>query len=357
MIERTGFGTTADGRETSVYTLRAGGVVAHVSDFGATLVGVDVPDREGAVADVLLGYDSVVCYAADNPAFFGGTVGPVANRTDRAEVPLNGTVYHLLGNDGPDQRNNNHTDSARGLHKRLWRAEALEDKNAVRLRCELADGELGLPGNRSFVATYSLAEKNGGAELRIVYSCASDATTYANMTNHSYFNLAGHGSGDVLDQVVSIDADAFLPVREDSVPEGELRAVAGTPYDFRTPRAIGEQIDADDEQTRRARGYDQCFCIRGYEAGGEPRHALRAEDPASGRALDVLVSTPGMHLYTGNWLDETCAKDGVSYGPRAGFACEAELYPDNIHHPEWKQGVFGPEEPYEITIVYRFSTC
>lgn len=350
MIERLPFGTTPAGETATRYVLEAGRVRAEVSDFGATLLSLEVPARDGTPADVLLGFDSVEGYAGDNPAFFGGTVGPVANRTDHAEVPLGGVTYQLPKNDGPDRRNNNHTSSEHGLHKRLWDAEV--DDDAVRLSCRLADGELGLPGNRTFHATYALGEKDGAVELRVTYRCESDAPTYVNITNHSYFNLAGNGSGDVLGQVVQVDAERFLPVREDSVPTGEIVDVAGTPFDFREPKSLGRDIDADDEQLRRGRGYDHCLCVRGYVPGGLPRRALVALDPASGREIEVLLTTPAAHLYTGNWLGDKGAKGGFDYAPRSGFAFEPEFFPDVIHHPDWPQPVCDPDHPWESTIVY-----
>ena len=356
MIEREPFGTAPDGTEASRYVLSSGKVRVAVSDFGATLLSLEAPDRDGRAADVVLGFDGLDGYAGENPAFFGGTVGPVANRTDRAEVPLRGTTYHLEGNDGPGGRNNNHTSSSRGLHKRRWEAEADEAANAVTLTCRLADGELGLPGDRTFRATYALGEKNGAAELRVSYRCESDAPTYVNVTNHTYFNLAGNGAGDVLGHIVQVDADQFLAVREDSVPTGEVLGVAGTPFDFHRPKALGADIAADDEQLRRGRGYDHCLVVRGYVPGGLPRRALLARDPASGRELEVLLTTPAAHLYTGNWLGDAGAKGGVDYAPRSGFAFEPEFYPDAIHHPDWPQPVCEPGHPWESTIVYRIST-
>ncbi|MBM6774025.1 aldose epimerase family protein [Olsenella profusa] len=358
MVEQREFGVAPDGSKASVFELSAGAVRVRVSDFGATLLGIDAPDRTGATADVLLGFASLDGYAGENGACYGATIGPVANRTDRAEVPLGGHVWHLPGNDGPNHRNNLHSDLARGLHKRHWKARVDEAESSVALSCCLADGELGLPGNRLFTAGFSLAEAaDDAAELTVRYRCETDAPTYVNMTNHAYFNLAGHGSGNVLTQVVSIEADAFLPVREDSVSEGELRPVEGTPFDFRSPKPLGSNIDDDCEQLRRARGYDHCFCVRGFEPGGAPRQALHAEDPASGRALDVLLTTPGAHLYTGNWLGDANAKDGASYSPRAGFAFEPEFYPDCVHHLDWPQSVCEPGRPYEITVVYRLSVA
>ena len=357
-MEASSFGQMPDGVQARIFELASEHARVRVSDFGATLVGADVPDRTGALADVVLGFASVEGYAGANGACYGGVIGPVANRTDRAEVPLNGTVYHLPDNDGPHAENNLHSDLEHGLHKRLWEAEEIGD-SALCLTCSLADGELGLPGNRTFTARYELSEPEPGvAELQLDLCCETDAPTYVNMTSHTYVNLSGHDSGDVLDQVVSVDASAYLPLREDSVSEGTVAKVAGTPFDFRKPKALGADIDAEDAQLERARGYDHCLCIRGWLPGAEPRHALRAEDPKSGRALDVLITMPGAHLYTGNWLDDSAplTKDGATYLPRSGFAFEPEFYPDAPHHAEWPQPVCTPSVPYAQTIVYRFST-
>lgn len=356
VIERTSFGTAPDGSPVSSYLMTAGRARVRVSDFGATLLGVEVPDASGELADVVLGFGGIEGYAGENGACYGATIGPMANRTDRAEVPISGTVFHLTRNDGPDGANNLHSDLEHGLHKRVWAASVDEARNAVEMTLTLSDGELGLPGNRTFSARYELDEADGIAELRVTYGCVTDARTCVNMTNHAYFNLSGHDSGTITEHMAAIDADAFLPLREDCVSAGEVLAVEGTPFDFRSARPLGEMIDADCDQTRIARGYDQCFCVRGYEPDSEPRHALRLEDPASGRALDVLITAPGAHLYTGNWLSDTDAKAGATYGPRSGVAFEPEFYPDFVHHPEWPQSVCSPEHPYSSKIVYRFST-
>ena len=357
MIETHPFGTAPDGRSVTVYELAAGGARVRVMDFGATLVGVDVPDASGDVADVLLGFGRLDGYFG-NPACYGATIGPVANRTDRAEVPIAGTVYHLPGNDGPDKANNLHTDLERGLHKRVWDAHVDEAANAVRFTCALADGELGLPGNRAFTAEYVLAtDADGAAALTLTYGCTTDAETYVNMTNHSYFNLAGHASGSALNQLARVRAEHFLPLREDSVSTGEVRDVAGTPFDFRAPKALGADIDADDEQLHRARGYDHCFCVDGYEPDAAPRPALTAEDPASGRVLDIAITVPGAHHYTGNCLDNTDAKVGAAYAPQDGFAFDPAFCPDNVHHADWEHPVCTPAHPFRSQIVYRFSTA
>ena len=358
-MEVSSFGHTPEGAQARVFELGSEHARVRVSDFGATLVGADVPDRDGALADVVLGFGSVEGYAGANGACYGGVIGPVANRTDRAEVPIDGTVYHLPGNDGPWGENNLHSDLKRGLHKRLWQVDDAEGDGRLRLSCALNDGELGLPGNRTFTATYALSEpEEGVVELRMDFGCTTDAKTYVNMTSHAYVNLAGHDSGEALDEVVAVDADAFLPVREDSVSEGAVLDVTGTPFDFREPKALGADIDADDEQLRRARGYDHCFCVRGYAEGGAPRHAMRTVEQTSGRVLDVLITMPGAHLYTGNWLEDDAplTKDDASYRPRHGVAFEPEFYPDAPHHADWPQPVCEPGRPYAQSIVYRFST-
>lgn len=352
MIAIENAGRTPAGTETTRFALTAGAVTVRIMDFGATILGIEVPDRTGHTDDVVLGFDGLDGYLG-NPACYGATIGPSANRIARAEVPLGGTVCHLAANEGP---NNLHTDLARGLHKRMWRARALVDENAVTMTCALADGELGLPGNRTFTATFALVEQPDGAvELAVAYRCETDAPTFVNMTNHTYFNLAGHGSGSSLGQVAQIEAKRFLPIDGASIPTGEMRSVESTPFDFRAAKPLGRDIEADDEQLRLARGYDHCFCIDGYAPGRPPRPAARIEDPASGRILEVDITTPGLQLYTGNWLDDASVKGGISYAPGSGVALEPEFYPDVPHHPAWPHPLCTPERPYTSTIRYRFS--
>lgn len=356
MATTTPFGTTPDGHTAHVYELACGPARVRVSDFGATLLGVEVPDAQGRVQDILLGFGGIEGYF-DNPACYGATIGPSANRTAAGQVPLAGTVYQLPCNDGPNQRNNLHTDLERGLHKRLWEARLDKDAEAVSFACRMDPGELGLPGARTFTARFELSCTNSGAvELAVRYGCTTDAATFVNMTNHSYFNLAGHASGQALKQLVRIEADRYLPQRPDSVSAGTVASVAGTPFDFRRTKALGADIEADDVQLAQARGYDHCFCIDGWEPGARPRQALHAEDAASGRTLDILITAPGAHLYTANWLDDAHAKDGAHYRPHDGFAFEPEFWPDCAHHPDWPQPVCTPDEPFDARIVYRFGT-
>ena len=350
MVTVTPFGQTPAGAEAHLFELSSGGTVVRVSDFGATLVGVIVPDAEGTRADVVLGFDTLERYAGSNPACYGCTIGPVANRTDRGEVPVDGEVWHLKPNEGP---NNLHTDLDHGLHKRLWSAAV--DKNACRVTftCALSHGELGLPGERVFTAAYELADTGA---LTLTYRCETDRPTFANMTNHAYFNLAGHNAGSVADHVVRVHAARYLPVREDSVSAGEIADVSGTPFDLREGAPLAAGINAHDPLIERAHGFDHCLCVNGYAEDAAPRPALEAWDPASGRTMEVRITAPGAHLYTGNWLGDADAKDGVSYGAHAGFAFEPEFYPDCAHHPTWPQPTCTPDHPYEAAIVYRFGT-
>ena len=349
MITSELFGTAPCGTPVHRYTLNGPEICVRIMDYGATVLGIDVPDIPGNVRDVVLGFDKLEDYF-DNPACFGATIGPVANRTAGATITIDGTDWHMPANEGV---NNLHSDLEHGLHKRVWDVELDEIHNAVRMTTSLEDGELGLPGNRTFTAVFTVTRTG---VFRIEYGCESDRATYVSMTNHTYFNLAGHDAGTVLDQVATIDAEAFLPQRQDNVSSGEVRPVAGTPFDFRAPKALGCDIEANDEQLKIARGFDHCFCLDGFTPDADPRHALRLQDPNSRRTLDIFVTAPGAHLYTGNWLSDIDAKDGCSYGPRDGVAFEPEFWPDNNHHTDWAHPVCTPDHPFSSTIVYRFST-
>lgn len=349
MITTSAFGTAPDGSAVTLYTLENERIAVRVMDFGATIVGIDVPDADGVREDVVLGFDSVEGYIG-NDAGFGMTIAPCANRIAGARCTIDGAEWELVAN---ENGNNLHTDRAHALQQRMWDVEVDEDACSVRMTAHLAHGELGLPGARTFAATFTLA---ADGVLRLEYRAESDRRTYVAMTNHAYFNLAGHASGSVLDQVVTIDAASYLPVDAQLIPTGEIAPVAGTPFDFTAPAPLGARIDADDEQIRFGAGYDHCFCIDGYRSSGLLRRALRAEDMASGRTLEIRVTDPGLQLYTGNYLDEACAKGGAVYTRHSGFAAEPELYPNTVNTPGFPQALCGPEHPYASTIEYRFGT-
>lgn len=243
------------------YTLHAGATVVRVSNYGATLLSIETPDVHGDYDDIVLGFDAIDAYASDLGACFGATVGPVANRTAHGEVPLGETVFRMTLND--HGCNNLHTDLDHGLHKRMWSQKEFSQKphKSARLvlQCSLADNELGLPGNRRISALFELDQAR---TLTITYRMETDAPTYADITNHTYFNLAGTSSVSVLTEMVALEADEFVVIDKNSIPIGELRSVEGTPFDFRTLHPLGAQIEAPDEQLSFAHGYDHCFCVR-----------------------------------------------------------------------------------------------
>ena len=351
MIDVRPFDSFVNSPAALTYTIRGAHSSIKLSNFGATILGISVPDVYGTQADVVLGYSLFDLYL-DNPACFGASIGPSANRTDKAEIPLNGVIYHLSKNNGLDNQNNLHTDLVTGIHKRIWQTEIDEAHNTVKFSIDLVDGEYGLPGNRHITATYELVEDAAHSTVNLTYTCTTDAATFVNMTNHVYFNLNGHDSGNVCGHQLTINADSYLPLREDSVSAGTIDSVVGTPFDFRTPKTIGRDLRQENKQLNIAHGYDHCFVINNYE-DGQLRPALLATSE-NGRSLEIQITAPGAHLYTGNWLDEARAKDGATYKPQAGFAFESEFYPDCAHHEKWPQPTCTPEQSYSSQIVYRF---
>lgn len=350
MVTVTPFGTMPDGRPFSLYEISdgtAGGITVRVTDLGATITGIDAPDRSGTLTDVVLGFDEGNRYLDNAAAYFGATVGPSANRTLDSRVPVGGSVYQLPQNEGP---NNLHTDPAQGLHAQLW--SALVDNDGVTFACAAADGACGLPGNRLFMVRYEVRE----ATLRVTYRAVSDAETFINLTNHAYFNLAGEGSGSVLGHELELKARAFTPQDAAHIPTGEIRPVAGTPFDFTVPKALGKDIDADDEQISFGSGYDHNFCIDGFNAEAtEPRVAAVLHDPVSGRTLTLATTLPGLQIYTGNFVGEEHGKNGHAYHGRESVALEPQYYPSNLARPGFEKAVFGPLKPYCAISEYRFS--
>lgn len=358
MIEIRPFGT-GEKVPITCYELSNGSLTVRLIDLGAGIVGIDAPGRDGTCADVVLGFDEAQAsnYYPNDVYYFGATVGPSANRVERAEVPIAGKTYRLLANEGA---NNLHTDPTGGLHAQVWHAAVDEDACAVTFTCTARDGEHGLPGNRAFTVRYEL----DGMCLRVRYQATSDAPTFFNLTNHTYFNMAGQESGSVRAQELQIFAERYLPVDATSIPTGELRPVAGTPFDFRVSKPLGRDIDAPDEQLRHARGYDHCFCIDGYDAssvpcaqGAAPRQAVRVYDPASERGMELRTTLPGVQLYTGNFLDVSAGKQGSAYTPYDGFALEPEFYPATPSHPAFPQAIFDADTPYYACNEYRFFTA
>lgn len=354
MIESQPFGTLPTGDSATLYLLSNGQITVRVTDLGATIVGIDAPGSQGELADIVLGYDDAAAYYPNTPYFFGATVGPSANRVFRGEVPIDGTVYHLPRNEGS---NNLHTDHACGLHALIWDADVNEDTCAITFTCAVDDGAYGLPGNRTFTVRYALDRMR----LLADYTATTDTATFFNLTNHTYFNMSGAGSGSVHSQQLQIAAERYLPIDATSIPTGELRPVEGTPFDFRAPKLIGKDIAGSDEQLALAHGYDHCFCIDGYTAnaadGGSARFAVRVLDPVSGRGMEVWTSLPGMQLYTGNFLDEDHGKGDSTYRVQEGFALEPQFFPATPSHPSFPQAIFDEAHPYRAHNEYRFFTA
>lgn len=338
------FGTARNGKEVYAFTIsNANGMQAKIINFGAILVSLLVPDKDGKPEDVVLGYDSLEEYYG-NGSFFGATIGPSANRIGGASFEINGKAYQIDVNDGP---NNLHSHMENGYHKQVW--DAVEGDNSVTLTLEGKDGEMGFPGNKKITMVYSLSEDNA---LKLAYHVSADADTIVNLTNHTYFNLAGHKAGKIEDHLLQLHAGNYTPVVPGAIPTGEIQPVAGTPMDFTKAKAIGQDINADFEQLKLTLGYDHNFVIDG--ADGSLKEIAVVEDPKSGRKMKVFTTLPGVQFYAGNCIGEDTGKDNTPYGPRKGFCLETQYYPDNIHHPNFPQSVFGPGRDYESVTVYQF---
>ena len=295
----------------------------------------------------MLGFDNGESYYG-NDSFFGTVIGPCANRTGGAEYTLDGVTYQLDKNDGA---NNLHTHKQLGFHKRLWDAEIGENSVTFSLKDE--DGHLGFPGNKKVSVTYSLSEEN---ELTLHYHAASDKKTIINLTNHSYFNLDGHGAGSIEEHELWLGASHFTPVAAGSIPTGEIRAVAGTPMDFTQPKKIGRDIREDYEQLLLTGGYDHNFVIDGWNDDSTLRHIATVKGPKSGRVMKAYTTLPGVQFYAGNFIDAQQGKDGVTYGKRSGFALETQYFPDTIHHENFPSYIFGGENgDYDSVTVYKFE--
>lgn len=331
------FGTLPSGETASLYTISCGRLSAAVSDYGATLVRLLVPGQDGTLADVVLGYDDCNGYR-EGDACLGATVGRNANRLKDACFVLNGRTYALT----PNENGNNLHSGPEFFSKRMWQVLS-HTENALVLELNSPSGDQGFPGNARIRVSYTLEP---GA-LRIAYNAVCDKDTVFNMTNHSYFNLAGHEkTGAAMDQVLILPGRFFNPDDPQNIPTGELRKVEGTPMDFRTPKPIGRDIDLDYEPLVLQGGYDH-----NWEVFCNPCAIL--SDPVSGRTMAVSTDCPGIQFYAGNYLDEQ-GKGGVHYGKRSGVALETQFYPDALHHPDWPQPITRAGEKYHSQTVYRF---
>jgi aldose 1-epimerase len=346
IVQKSDYGKLADGTAVDLYTLtNAHGLVAKVITYGGTVTELHAPDKDGKMADVVLGCPDLKTYEQGHP-FFGAIAGRVANRIAGARFTLDGKEHRLEANNGPHTLHG----GKKGFDKYVWHAEPLDGRAAVRLTRTSPDGEEGFPGNLKVAVTYTLTDKD---ELRIDYEATTDKPTLVNLTNHSYFNLAGHASGTVLDQVMMINADSYTPGDETLVPTGKMVPVKGTPFDFTKPTAIGARFS---ELRARPVGYDQNYVLNAR--GKLSEVSARAQDPKSGRVLEMYTTEPGVQFYTGNFLDgKVKGKDGATYPQHAGFCLEAEHFPDAVHHENFPSTVLRPGETYRQTTIYKFAVA
>lgn len=348
-LRKSSFGKTKDGKETTLYTISNGnGMELSITDYGANIVSILVPDSKGQVADVVLGYDSLGGYEINN-TFFGSFIGRHANRIGGASFELNGKTYELEKNDG----NNNLHSGSQGYHHFLYEAEVYEEEGliAVELSRQSPDMEQGFPGNLDLSVRYSLNEAN---ELIIQYKCVSDKDTIVNLTNHSYFNLAGHDSGSILDHKVWIKANEFTPTSDDLIPTGELRDVTGTPMDFREHKKLGKDIDADYEPLKQGGGYDHNFVLDKNE--NEIEKVGELIDDKSGRKMEIFTDMPGMQMYTANMVSpQDHCKGGKPYGSRSAVCFETQYFPDSCNISSFPSSVLKAETLFESSTVYKFS--
>ncbi|HEV2115730.1 MAG TPA: aldose epimerase family protein [Terriglobales bacterium] len=350
-IHKEAFGKTEDGREADLYVLRnKNGMEVAITNYGADIVRLKVPDRHGKVEDVVLGYDNLDGYIHDK-AYFGATVGRYANRIAHGQFTLDGHVYTLPKNNGDNTLHG----GTRGFNKALWTAKDVSVPAATSLQMSYLskDGDQGFPGNLSVDVRFALNDDNS---LKIEYAATSDKDTVLNLTNHSYFNLAGQGNGNILKQELTLHASRFTPVNANLIPTSQIVGVKGTPLDFTQAAAIGARIGANFEQLKLARGYDHNFVLDGNPAR-KPVLAARAYDPGSGRVLEVWTSQPGIQFYSGNFLDGTVAgKGGVKYPFRSGFCLETQHFPDSPNQPKFPSTELKAGRWFRSTTTYKFST-
>jgi aldose 1-epimerase len=340
-------GELGDGRCVALFTLENDrGVRARIMSYGGTVVSLAVPDRAGRLDDVVLGFDDLAGYLGAG-GYLGALIGRYGNRIAGARFALDGVEHRVTANEGPNHLHGGRT----GFDKVLWNAvpRSTVAGPALELGYVSQHGEEGYPGSLSVRVVYTLMHDSA---LRIEYTATTDRDTVVNLTNHAYWNLAGHGAGTILDHRLQLDSDRFAPVGPGQLPTGELRPVEGTPFDFRRSAAIGARIDSDDDQLRIGRGYDHSWEIDG--AAGVLRRAARVSEPVTGRVLEVLTTEPAVQLYSGNFLGGMRGKAGATYHPRTGFCLETQHFPDSPNQPSFPTTTLRAGQPYHTVTVYRF---
>ncbi|MBE5960109.1 MAG: galactose mutarotase [Lachnospiraceae bacterium] len=349
-ITKKEFGLTKDSRSANLYTLaNDNGMKVVFSDYGAVIVSIYVPDRNGNVCDIALGYDTIAAYERNAPGY-GSFIGRHANRIQDARFELNGVVYQLEVNDG---KNNLHS-ASHSYNKYFYdvRHYAADGDMSIEFSRLSPDMEQGFPGNLDVSVTYTLTKEN---ELVIEYYARSDKDTIVNFTNHSYFNLSGHASGSVLNHIVSINADAFTPTTDDLIPTGEIRSVAGTPMDFRKAKTIGRDINADYLPLKQAGGYDHNYVLT-KKTNGQVEKAADLYDEKSGRFMEVYTDLPGMQFYTGNFIPgNELGKDNYIYKKRDGVCFETQYFPNSCNIKNFPSCRLGASQEYDSVTIYKFS--
>lgn len=345
-MQRQPFGKVGR-REVGQFTLsNLRGVEVRAIDYGGIITSITTPDRHGAGADIVLGFNSIDAYLGDQP-YFGAIIGRYCNRIADARFTIDDIEYRLTPNNGP-----HHLHGGRiGLDKVMWKADSLPGRNGVVFAHSSEDGEEGYPGTLRVTVSYELTDTN---DLIVEYQATTDQATHVNLTQHSYFNLAGEGSGDVLGHELTVDADRYTPVDATLIPTGALAPVAGTPFDFRRPTTIAMRIDADHQQIAFGGGYDHNWVLNRH--AGDLRRVARVVEHQSGRTLEVATTEPGLQFYTGNSLDGTLiGKSGIPYGKRGGFCLETQHYPDTPNQPDFPTTLLRPGEVYRSRTIFTFG--
>jgi aldose 1-epimerase len=342
-VSHAEFGKLPDGSPVTIYTLKSPKVEMRVMTFGARVVSITTPDRNGKKADIVLGYDKLEDYVKDNKTYFGVVPGRYANRIANGKFTLEGKEYHLSVNEGTNTLHG----GKEGFDRRNWIGK--EVPGGVEFTLVSPDGDQGFPGKLTAHVRYTLQ----GDTVTIHYSATTDKPTVVNLTNHAYFNLSGAGSGSILNEKLTIYADKFTPVNSSLIPTGEIKSVANTPFDFTHPETIGARINADDEQLKLAHGYDQNWVLNGKKGTLHP--AARVYDPASGRVLKEETTEPGVQFYTGNFLDGTFSGPNGKYDFRTGLCLETQHFPDSPNHPSFPSSELRPGQTYSSETTWTFA--
>lgn len=350
MIEKQDFGTTPDGKKVYLFTLtNNSGAKVKITNYGAAVVALIIPDRNGKMEDVVTGFENLEGYINDK-SFFGVTVGRYGNRIANSKFKIDGIEYTVTANEGENHLHGGNI----GFFKAVWDAEPLETEEgpAVKLTLLSPDGDEGYPGNVNMEVVYTFTNTN---ELIIDYKGTTDKPTVLNPTHHSYFNISGDFTKPITSQILQIDADYYTPVNDKLITTGELAKVENTPLDFRQPQVIGDRINDDFIQLKYSGGYDHNWVINGYD--GKVKKAVELYEPVSGRVLEVLTDQPGVQFYSGNFMNGTITgKGGVVYNHRTGLCLEPQHFPDSPNKPDFPSTILRPGETYKQTTIYRFST-